>query len=109
MVHLVARVTDPYGRLRPAGPAPLAVGLFVEAEIAGRALPDVVVLPRSAIREGDRVWVVDDESRLRFRSVEIVRAEVDTVVVGAGLEAGERVCVSPLAIPVDGMQVRVSG
>ena len=66
----------------------------------------VIVLPRSAVRDGDQVLVVDDEERLRFRSIDILRTHKDEVVVEGGLESGELVCVSPLESVVDGMAVR---
>ncbi len=103
MVNAVARVEAPYDS--DGGRAPLAVGLFVEAEIAGRRIEDAVVLPRAALREGERVMVVEDD-RLRFRDVEVLRVDREQVVIAAGLEAGERVCVSPLPGAVDGMTVR---
>ena len=106
-VGVVARVADPYGRLGGDEGAPLAVGLFVEAEILGREVGEAVVLPRAALHGADRVLVVDADSRLRFREVEVLRVERDEVVIGAGLSAGERVCVSPLPAAVDGMSVRV--
>ena len=106
MVHVVARVDDPYGRDGPADRPPLAVGLFVEAEILGDLVEDAIVLPRAALRTGDSVLVVDDEDRLRYRSVEVLRVDRDQVVIRAGLEAGERVCISMLSFVVDGMEVR---
>ena len=39
MVHAVARVADPYGRGDDPDRPPLAAGLFVEAEIRGRTVP----------------------------------------------------------------------
>jgi multidrug efflux pump subunit AcrA (membrane-fusion protein) len=107
MVHAVARVDDPYGEAVD-GRAPLHVGLFVDAEIEGRTLPAAAVLPREALREGDRVLVVDGDDRLRFRAVQVARLTREHVIVGAGLAAGERVCISPRATPVDGMAVRVA-
>ena len=71
MVHVVAQVADPYGRTS-GGATPLAVGLFVEATIAGRQVPGAFVLPRSALREGDQVYVVDEEDRRYFKQQEIV-------------------------------------
>ncbi len=105
MLDLFARVEDPFGRKR-AGAAPLPIGLFVEATIAGKSASDVVVLPRSAVRGSDRVLVVEDD-RLRFREVEILRVRGDQAIVSGGLEPGERVCVSALETVVDGMSVRV--
>jgi multidrug efflux pump subunit AcrA (membrane-fusion protein) len=114
MVQVVARVEDPYGVGATPDRPPLAVGLFVEAEIAGRVVEDAFVLPRSVLhraRDGDsdEVLVVDAESRLRFRRVDVLRTEHERVIVGAGLEPGERICISPLRAVTNGMRVRVVG
>jgi len=107
MIALVARVEDPYGRKRRASGPPLAVGLFVEAEIEGISVEDAVVLPNTALTpEGDSVYVVDADSRLRVRRVRVVRVGRERVVIGGGLEAGERIAVSPPREAVDGMQVQ---
>ncbi len=105
MVHVVARVAEPY-KTTDARP-PLSVGLFVEAQIMGKTLPNLVRLPRAAMRGESRVLVVDDESRLRFREVVVLRNDRDEVLIQAGLQAGEWVCVSPLQSTADGMRVRV--
>jgi RND family efflux transporter MFP subunit len=107
MVHAVAQVADPYGRTAGTSRPPLAVGLFVEAEILGREFKNVVVLPRSAVRGDDRVLVVDGD-RLRFRPVEVLRAERENVIIGGGIRAGERVAISPIEAAVDGMRVRIA-
>ena len=106
MIQAIARVADPYGRARPGRP-PLAVGMFVEAEIYGKSASNVFVLPRVVLRGADQVLVVDKEDRLRFRSVDILRTESDQVIIRSGLEAGERVANSVVEAAVDGMKVRV--
>jgi RND family efflux transporter MFP subunit len=106
MVHVVARVEDPYGRGKRAGQSPFPVGLFVEAEILGKTAEDVVVLPRSALRTGDRVLIVDADDRLRFRDVEVMRRGRADALLRSGVAPGERICVSALETPVDGMHVR---
>lgn len=108
MIYLVARVVDPYGRNGDSGRPPFAVGLFVEAEIAGKTVHDAVLLPREALRNGeDKVLIVDEEDRLRYREVEVMRIQGEEAVIGgASFGTGERVCVSPLDIVVDGMRVR---
>ena len=103
LAHVVARVADPYGL--ESGAPPLAVGLFVEAEIAGRELGDVVALPRGALRGGG-VVVVDAADTLRGRAVEVLRIEGETAFV-SGLAAGERVVARVPSTFVEGMAVRV--
>lgn len=100
MVHVVARVEN------TDDGAPLAVGLFVNAEIEGLLADEVVVLPRSALREGNRVLVVDGDDRLRFRDIDPLRLYQDEVLVRSGLAVGERVCISPLQTAVEGMPVK---
>ncbi len=50
MIHAVAQVEDPYGRGDPPDRPPLAVGMFVDAEVQGRVVPGVIALPRNALR-----------------------------------------------------------
>jgi len=105
MVNVVVQVADPYA-VRGQKP-PLSVGLFVEAEIIGAVANDVVVLPRSALHGHSQVLVVDGEDRLHFRDVDILRINRDQVLVQGGLAMGDRICLSPLETPVEGMLVRV--
>ncbi len=109
MVHVVARIEDPYARLPGTEHSPLPVGLFVDAEILGRRIDDVIVLPRSALRTGDQVLVVDGEHRLRFRNVTVLRRDQEEVLIRSGLTAGEQVNISALETPVEGMRVRPVG
>ncbi len=104
MLELFARVDDPFARRSERPPLPM--GLFVQAEIAGRTASDVAVLPRAAIRAPSRVLVVADD-RLHYRDVEVLRFNGDRAIVSAGLESGDQVCVSTLEAVVDGMSVRV--
>jgi RND family efflux transporter MFP subunit len=105
--YAVAYVDDPYGLQSEAPVTPLVVGLFVEAEINGRTVSDVYRLPRSALRNGDRVLIVDADDRLRQRPVEVLRTDYEYVYVVKGLDAGQRVCVSPIDIFVDGLLVEI--
>ncbi len=84
----------------------LLPGTFVDAEIQARTLEEVVELPRGAIREGGRVWVIEEE-RLRFAEPELVYQGNGSVLV-RGLSAGARVITSNLEVVTDGMQVRLN-
>jgi hypothetical protein len=101
MVNVVVRVEKPYDT-KP----PLAVGLFVTVTIQGHILPNAAVIPRSGLRQGNVVWVVDKDNRLHFKKVELARFDGDSAILKAGLDADEAVVVSPLKAVTDGMKVR---
>ena len=103
--YAVARVNDPYGLGDTERQIPLAMGLFVEADIDGRTVEQVYRLPRSALRNKADVLVVDDQSRLRQRRIEVLRTNFASVLISGGLEPGDQVCVSPVEAFVDGLLV----
>jgi RND family efflux transporter MFP subunit len=88
---------------------PLLPGSFVRVDIEGRELSEVYEVPRAALVDGDTLWVVDGKSRLLRRKVVLAwRFEASGVVyVSEGLVPGDRVVTTPLALPIDGMKVRV--
>jgi RND family efflux transporter MFP subunit len=94
-VAAIAVVEDPYGAGADAG-EPLAMGLFVDAEIKGREISDAVVLPRTALYGRDTVFVIAAEDRLAERKVTVVSADRDTITLAGGVSAGERIVTSPL-------------
>jgi RND family efflux transporter MFP subunit len=102
MVYVIARVRAS----EDVDAVPPPVGLFVQAEIEGIAEDNMIVLPRSALRNENQVLVVDTENRLFFRDVEVLRVYRDSAYITGGLAAGERVSVSSLQTVVDGMRVQ---
>ena len=108
MVHAIAEVADPYAPGPNPNRPPLAVGMYVEAEIGGRTARDVAVLPRQALRGRNEVLVVTPEDRLTFRTIDVLRASTESVIVRAGLQAGELVAISPLDTPTEGMRVQLA-
>ena len=107
MINIVAQVQSPYERSgsRP----PLAVGLFVEAEIVGKRVDKVFVLPRSALQANEQVYVVTDKNRLTFREVEVIRKVGEHVYVTDGLQLGETISLSTVNNAIEGMLVRPIG
>ncbi len=102
MIYAVARIRNDELADMPR----LVIGLFVQAEIQGRLIEQVIRLPRSALRDANQVLVVNVDSRLSFRQVTVLRVEHDEVLISHGLDNGERVCVSPLQTVVEGMLVQ---
>ncbi len=106
VLYVVARIEDPYG-LRNPSREPLRVGTFVNANIEGRELSDIVTLPRYVMRAGNYIWVVDDSGHLRNRKVTLLRTSGDVVYVSAGLDNGDRVSLTTLDGSFDSAAVRI--
>ena len=82
----------------------LKVGMFVNAEIIGLSYPNIIIVPRNAVKE-DMVWVVQEE-KLRRKSVEVLRFEDDYAFITDGLLINDQVLITRLSSYVDGMPVR---
>jgi len=109
VIYAVAQVTDPYAVLGKSDQPELKVGTFVRAEIEGLRVENVIVLPRSVLRPDNTVLIANAEHKLEIRSVEVLRAEPQTVYVGSGIEAGEQVISTILDAPIPGTLVAVRG
>jgi len=104
LIYAVAEVEDPYGLGSDNG-APIAVGMFVHADIAGVSSQAALVLPRLALRNANKVYVINDENRLEIRTVEVLSTSEETVLVSTGVEVGDKVVTSTIPAAVDGMEV----
>jgi hypothetical protein len=102
----VARIEDPYG-LHDSSKEPLRVGTFVNANIEGRELANIITLPRYVLRAGNFVWVVDESMHLRNRKVTLLRTGGDSVYVSAGLDEGDLVSLTRLDSSFDGSRVHI--
>ena len=101
MLSIVARIDNTPSVSKSS---PIAVGQFVEAVIYGIEIPDVVVLPRTTVRDGG-VWVVDTSMILYNRPVEVLRYENEFALIDEGIEAGDRLLTSRLSSLVNGLKV----
>ncbi|MFT4632193.1 MAG: RND family efflux transporter MFP subunit [Candidatus Pseudothioglobus sp.] len=104
MVTVVARVDRPYKIV--GDKPPLAVGLFVDARIHGKIADNISIIPRAALHQNNQVLVVDVDDKLHFQDVTILRIIDDQAYISAGLNAGDRLCISVLDNPLEGMSVR---
>jgi RND family efflux transporter MFP subunit len=109
VTYAVASVTDPYLRESASGErSPLPMGTFVAAEIEGRTVDKVISVPRFAVRGNGQVVVVNDEDRLEIRNVEILRADATNAYLSEGIEPGERISLTVIENPINGMRVRTA-
>lgn len=108
MVHAISEVQDPYTAGPDQNRPPLAVGMYVEADIEGRTFSDVAVLPRTALRGRSQVLIVDAQDQLHFRDIKILRATTTSIIIERGIAEGELVIVSAIDSPIDGMTVQIT-
>lgn len=104
LVYAIAEVNDPYGKAADRG-MPLAVGLFVVAEIEGVTPQSALVMPRDALRNTDKVYVINND-KLEIRTVSVLSTTTDRVMVTSGVEPGEKVVTSPVQSVFNGMDVQ---
>ena len=104
VTYAVARIEDPY-RLHSDG-TPLPMGTFVAASIDGSEILSVMRVPQSAVRGSDQLLFIDAENKLRIRKVDIVRSDAEFAYVRGGATAGERVVLTALEAPINGMALR---
>jgi len=110
MARVLVEVKDPLGVAPENAERPkLLLGSYVAVEFVGEELPGSVTIPRDALHNGDNVWIVRPDSTLEIRPVEVVWKNRDTVVIGSGLNIGERLITSSLSFAADGMAVSVIG
>ena len=109
MARLILSVRDPLC-LTPdkAGRPAMILGAYVRAEIQGKDIPDVVRMPRAALRDGNEVWLMAPDNTLEIRKVTLCWSGNDHVYVSAGLRDGDRMIMSDLAAPVQGMALRTA-
>ncbi|WP_300527290.1 efflux RND transporter periplasmic adaptor subunit [Maricaulis sp.] len=105
VLYAIAEVDDPYGAAAEGG-APLAVGLFVNAEIVGREVENAYILPRAALRGENSVYVAEPGGRMSIRTVDVVTSSTERLVVSSGVSAGDMVVVSPVRGASDGMRIQ---
>lgn len=106
VTYAVARVEDPY--CRHSDCIPLPVGTFVSARISGAPAENVFRVPRSVVRRSNELLFVDDDNELSVREVEVVRSDADFIYIGGGASPGERIVMTALETPINGMRVRTT-
>ena len=105
MATVIVAVKNPLGTAENPSSARLMIDDYVDVDITGRALKDVIELPRAALKDGNTVWVNRDNA-LDIRDVALAWKNADKVYLKSGVASGEQVVVSSLSTPVQGMSLK---
>tara|TARA_Y100001970_G_scaffold186900_1_gene227335 strand:+ start:2523 stop:3665 length:1143 start_codon:yes stop_codon:yes gene_type:complete len=83
----------------------LPIGLFVEAEINGKFLENVFIVPNVSLTTNNEILIVDRNNQIEMRKIVVLKKLKDSVIIKDGLSIGERIIVSKLNIATSGMDV----
>jgi RND family efflux transporter MFP subunit len=104
LVYAIAEIKNPYGIGSDNGTA-MAVGMYVNASIDSNKSQETLKLPRLALHSNDKVYVINDESKLEIRKVVVLSTNEEYAHLESGVSVGEKVVTSAVPSVTDGMAV----
>ncbi len=106
-LYVVAQIDDPFD-YQSNQKMPLKIGQYLTANIAGKKLSQVLVIPTKSIYQGSYVYVVNDGVLLR-KDVSIRWQNSQDSVVRAGLNNGDELVTTSLGQVSSGTPVTIMG
>jgi len=104
MSHVLVQIDDPYAIKTDA--APIKFGSYVQVSFFGKTLSDVIRLPQELVNNRT-VWIVNANSELESRQVQVLREEGGNFLIKGGLEVNDRVVTTLPEYPQRGMKVKI--
>lgn len=77
MFYAVVEIPDPFDPFKNA--VPLLMGMYVNAEIIGKPIANVMRLPKSVIFRRDQVYSLNADNRVQIHTVKILRSDEQQV------------------------------
>ncbi|MDT0675859.1 efflux RND transporter periplasmic adaptor subunit [Autumnicola musiva] len=106
LARVLVRVPDPLAQGDTLQDKPeLMIGAFVEAQIMGEEIENVVRIDRDYVRSNRSVWVME-EDKLSIRDVEIILTDAEYAYVTTGLQEGDLVVTTNLSTVAEGIDLR---
>ena len=106
-VDVVVTVPEPFAAPEddPRRP-PLLLGSYATVDIEGASFEEYAVVPAAAVRDGDVLWTVENDTLLVMTPIEPIQEVDDEAMVLGSIADGTPVIVSMLLFVTDGMTVR---
>ncbi|WED22159.1 HlyD family secretion protein [Vibrio sp. JC009] len=101
---VILEIEQDYTGLTPENVPPLVTGMFVKADIVGKASSDWVI-PERALH-GDRVYIKGADNKLEIRKVEVIYRRDNQVVIKGSFKDGEKLILNDLLPAIEGMLLR---
>ncbi|MGC6492882.1 MAG: efflux RND transporter periplasmic adaptor subunit [Myxococcota bacterium] len=103
---VLVRINHPWDQA--AASIPILPGAFVEVQLLGSMVDTAFQIPRSALIDGRQVRVASPDDTLEFKTVSVAFSDREFAWVDAGLADGDRVIITPLSLPIEGMALDVT-
>jgi RND family efflux transporter MFP subunit len=91
------------------GEHPVLLNEYVRVEIKGASVEEAYRIPRAALHDDRFVWLTTPKGTLEIREVDVTWRDASSVIVSGGLNDGERLILTNLSTPINGMKLRVEG
>lgn len=98
-------VPDPLVEDAESSAPSLILGDYARVVLAGRALDNVTRIPLAWVRDGNVVWVKDNQ-KLVYKTVDIVFEDRDYAYIANGLNPDDAIVTSDIAVSVENMTIR---
>jgi len=104
-LHVIARIDR---KLAEQGlSSEIKIGEYLTADIQGKTIPNAIVIPNKAIYQSSFVYIVE-EGLLQRKDIEIVWQNNDVAMIGTGLQAGDKLVLTPLGQVTSGTRVSIA-
>ena len=100
LVYAYAEVINPYDESPP-----LAIGTYVDAEIEGNFISGGFVIPNAAIKNGNEIYLIDNDNKLRIEKIEVLGTENEDVIIFGDIDENDMIVVSTLNTGYEGMEL----
>ena len=87
---------------------PLLVGDYAEITLKGKILEDIYKIPRSAVSDRGKIYLVDNENRLRIKEYSKMWEDEKYIYAKNTFPPQWKLAVSKIFAPSDGMEVKIS-
>lgn len=105
--YVVAQIDDPYQINTTTNTPALRVGMYVNANVSGKILSDIIAIPRLAVYGGNTIRLAKD-GHLHLQKIDIIRSDNEYVYTNDIIEVGNRLVITKLESAVEGMTLRIT-
>jgi hypothetical protein len=105
MARVLVEIQNPLQPQNPTNNTPLLLGSYVRIDIHAGQLSNVFVIDRTALREGDRIWIAATNQTLQIRQATVLWHSDDTVSITAPVQPGEQLITSDLRAALPDMKI----